>query len=338
MPLGTNHVYQDVTTGQGPVSAASRTYSNSAFVRELWEDEIVASYKANLVMPQLVTVMNHNGKKGDTIHVPRPVRGSASAKSTETQVTLIQNQEGKRSYTIDEHWEYSRLIEDIVSIQADDSLRRFYTDDAGYALAKQVDTDLHEVAQFLNAAGVGTNTDPEDLAASALNGGVIGTSEATQWDATANTNTGNGTALSDAGIRGFIQTLDDNDVPSTGRYLVIPPVEKNNLLSQDRFTEHQFVGEAGGANSIRNGIIGNLYGVDVYVSTNCATVQAADASTNYRVALMLQDEALVHIEQLRPRAQTQYKLEYLGDLMTSDILYGDGVLRAEAGLPIVVPA
>ena len=85
-------------------------------------------------------------------------------------------------------------------------------------------------------------------------------------------------------------------------------------------------------------MIGSLYGVDVYVSTNCAAVQATDASTNYRVALMFQQEALLHIEQLRPRAQTQYKLEYLGDLFTSDTLYGQGILRPEAGLPIVVPA
>ena len=335
MPLGTNHVYTDVTTGQGPVSAASRTRSNSAFIRELWEDEIVASYKANLVMPQLVTVMNHNGKKGDTIHVPRPQRGSVSRKDNTTQVTLIQTQEEKRQYVIDEHWEYSRLIEDVVSIQADDSLRRFYTDDAGYALAVKADSDLHTRAQFLNAAGVGTNTDPEDLAASALDGAVIGTSASTQWDSSGS---GNGAALNDAGIRDFIQTLDDNDVPTTGRYLVIPPVEKNNLLGQDRFTRYDIVGEGAAGNSIRNGIIGNLYGVDVYVSTNCASVASAGDSTPYRIALMFQDEALVHIEQLAPRAQTQYKLEWLGDLFTSDMLFGNGVLRAEAGLPIAVPA
>jgi hypothetical protein len=42
----------------------------------------------------------------------------------------------------------SRLIEDIVEVQALSSLRQFYTEDAGYALAVQVDNDLH-------AAGTG---------------------------------------------------------------------------------------------------------------------------------------------------------------------------------------
>ena len=113
MALGTNHVTLTEAT------AATRTRSNSAFVPELWSDEIIAAYKSNLVMQPLVVTMNHRGRKGDTIHVPRPNRGSASAKQAETQVTLIANQETQTAYLIDQHFEYSRLIEDIVSVQAD---------------------------------------------------------------------------------------------------------------------------------------------------------------------------------------------------------------------------
>ena len=87
MALGSNHVTH--TTA----SAASRTKSNSAFIRELWEDEIIAAYKSNLVLPNLSVVMNHNGSKGDTIHVPRPTRGTPSAKAANTEVTLIATQE-----------------------------------------------------------------------------------------------------------------------------------------------------------------------------------------------------------------------------------------------------
>src|SRR5256885_55665 len=138
MGLGTNHV--TLTNAQG---GSGRTRSTSAFVPELWTDEVVAAYKSNLVMPPLAITMNFVGQKGDTVHVPRPLRGSASAKAYTTQVTLIANDEGRNSYIINEHWEYSRLIEDIVKVQADDTIRAFYTDDAGYALAKRVDTNLH---------------------------------------------------------------------------------------------------------------------------------------------------------------------------------------------------
>lgn len=310
MALGSNHV----------TSTAAAT-----FVPEVWSDEVIAAFKSNLVLANLVKNMNHQGKKGDTIHIPAPVRGDASQKTAESQVTLISNTEGEVLVNIDKHFEYSRLIEDIVATQALNSLRQFYTDDAGFALSKRADTDLGGL--FAGFQG-GT----------AYSGAVIGSDGSTNWDPTASSDTGNGAALTDAGIRQMIQTLDDADVPMSQRYLVIPPVEKNNLLGIDRFTEQAFVGEVGAQNSIRNGRVGNIYGVEVYVSSNLPTVQADDESTNYRAAGMFHESAMVLVTQVAPRVQTQYKQEYLGDLLTVDMLYGVSELRDDAAVVAVVPA
>jgi hypothetical protein len=296
----------------------------------LWTDEIIASYKSNLVMPQLVVNMPFSGRKGDTFHVPTPNRGSANAKLIEAQVTLNAAQETQKQFLINQHYEYSRLIEDVVAIQADDSLRAFYTDDAGYALAKLVDTALHAEGAKLAGADAAPTVE-----GSAYSKAVIGSDGSTAWDPAT---TGNAAALADPGIREIIRQLDDNDVPNMGRVLVIPPVEKKSLTGIARFTEQAFVGEVGGGNTIRNGMIGNLYGVDVFVSTNCPTVADTGAAVDQRAALMFQKEAFVFIEQLRPRVQTQYKQEWLGDLFTADTIYGSGVLRPEAGVAIVVPA
>jgi hypothetical protein len=318
------------------LSASSRTRSNSAFIEELWSDEIIAAYKSNLVMPQLVVVMNHVGKKGDTVHIPTPGRGTASQKVTELPVTLIAAQETKKQLVIDQHWEYSRLIEDIAAIQANDSYRQFYTDDAGYALAKRVDTLLH--AQGAKLAGADAAPTVEGTAYSKA---VIGTPSAgalVAWSAAANANAGNAATITEEGLRIMIRKLDDSDVPSMGRVLVVPPVEKQKLMGIARFTEQAFVGEQGSANSIRNGYLGNLYGVEVFVSTNCPTVADGGAAVDQRAALLLQKDAVVLIEQMRPRSQTQYKQEWLSDLFTADTIFGVGVLRPEAGIAIVVPA
>ena len=40
------------------------------FIPELWSDEVIAAYKRNLVLGNLVSRINHVGKKGDTIHIP----------------------------------------------------------------------------------------------------------------------------------------------------------------------------------------------------------------------------------------------------------------------------
>lgn len=303
------------------------------FIPELWSDEILAVYKANYVMPQLVTTMDFSGRKGDTLHIPKPVRGSASAKVAANAVTLIQGASSEFVLTIDQHWEYSRLIEDIVSIQALDSLRAFYTDDAGYSLATVVDTQLHSTASFGNAAGLSGGGDPLAPASSAYDGAVIGGDGATKYDPTG---AGNQTTLTDAGIRRAIRTMDDLNVPSRMRAWVIPPVEKENLLGIERFTQEAFVGEAGPNNTIRNGVVGNLYGIPVYVSTNVATDTAP--SNDARQVLLIQREGVLHAEQLAPRTQTQYKQEFLADLLTSDILFGQGLMRPECVLPVMVPA
>lgn len=321
-------------------SAATRSYSNSAFIRELWSDEILAKYKSNYVMVPLVVVMPHNKKKGDAVHIPRPNRGAASAKVTETQVTLIAQQELQSTYIIDQHWEYSRLIEDIVTIQADDSLRPFYTNDAGNALSDRVDSDLHDEGSFFNGAAL-DDSDPTVVSTVAYEGAVVGTPAASalvKWDPAASAGAGNASTITDEGIRLLVQTLDDNNVPSMGRVLVVPPVEKRKMLGIDRQVVFDQVGESGRQNGIRNGFVGPLYGAEVYVSTNCPTVDDGGATSDQRAALFFQKESLLLIEQQSPRSQTQYKQEWLADLFTSDILYGKGVLRPEGGVAIIVPA
>ena len=305
MALGSNHVTN--TTA-------------ATFIPELWSDEVIAAYKKNLVMANLVSKMSFKGKKGDTLHIPKPTRGVASAKAASTQVTLQAATESEVQVLVNKHYEYSRLIEDITEAQALASLRQFYTGDAGYALAKQVDTDLIRLGRGVQG---GDGTADYDAA-------VLGGDGSTAYVDGTNV----GTALTDAGIRTIIQTLDDADVPMDGRVLVIPPSARKTLLGLARFTEQAFTGETGAGNSIRNGQVGDVYGVKVYVTTNCDT--ATTATT--RIGLMFTKDAFVLAEQMGVRSQTQYKQEYLGTLYTADMLYGVKELRDEAAVSIALPA
>ena len=310
MALGTDHV--------------TKTTADK-FIPEVWSDEIVAAYKQNLVAANLFSKMSFKGKKGDTLHIPKPTRGSASAKAASTQVTLIAATESEVQVLINKHYEYSRLIEDIVETQALSSLRRFYTDDAGYALAKQVDTDLIQLGR---TAGTGTAYSTSAASTNAW----IGSTGATAY----NSSTSNAAALGDGGIRRSIQRLDDADVPMTDRFLVIPPTTRNTLMGLARFTEQAFVGDVSNGNTIRNGQVGDVYGVKVYVSTN-ADSGAGNSGTD-RICLLAHKDAFVLAEQMGVRSQAQYKQEYLGTLFTSDMLYGVAELRDSSAVALAVPA
>lgn len=304
-------------------TGAQTITTNAVFIPELWSDDVIAAYKTNLVVANLVTKINHNGKKGDTLHLPVPGRGSANAKTATAVVTLNTDTATEKTITIDQHWEYSRLIEDIAAVQSIDSFRGFYTNDAGYALAKKVDDLLWAEAEGLQGGVVG------GAGASLWETAVIGGDGTTLYTGAAS----NSSTLTDAGIRKMIQTLDDADVPQTERYLVIPPVERNTLMGIARFTEQAFVGEVGGGNTIRNGMIGDLYGIQVYVSSNAPTPQAGD-----RVGMLVHKDALAFVEQMSVRSQTQYKQEFLADLYTADTIFGIGELRDTSGIAFVVDA
>lgn len=327
MALGTNHVI---------VSEVQN------FVPELWSNEVVASYKSNLVLANLVRKLNHRGKKGDTIRIPTPSRANASTKAAETQVTLIQHgTDVGLVASIDKHKEYSRLIEDIVDVQALASLRRFYTDDAGYAIAKRVDKDL--ILDMLANGNSGSATLVEnadgsiDSTSTSFTNPVTGDGS-TAWDPTANTNTGNAVDLTDLGIRRLIRALDDLDAPMSGRYLVIPPVIKQDMLGFARYTEQAFTGEVGKGNSIRNGLVGDVYGVEIYITNQLPTVEDAGGTADQRAALFFQADAELLIEQMGVRTQQQYKQEYLGDLFTADMIYGTKTIRSTSIKPLIVPA
>jgi hypothetical protein len=195
----------------------------ATFIPEIWSDEIVASYKKNLVLANIVMKMNFKGKKGDTVHIPAPTRGSATAKAASTAVTLIADTETEIQVSINQHFEYSRFIEDIVEAQALNSLRQFYTADAGY------------------------------------------------------------------------------------------------------YTEQAFIGNG---NAIRNGEIGQLYGIPVFTTSNADT-GAGNTATD-RICLMGHKDSMVLVEQMGIRSQTQYKQDYLATLFTSDTLYGVKAMRTAA--------
>ena len=310
----------------GSTSVVTKSNADK-FIPEIWSDEVIAAYKKNLVLANLVRKMSFKGKKGDTLHIPKPTRGVATAKAANTAVTVQADTESEVQVSINSHFEYSRFIEDITEVQALSSLRSFYTEDAGYALAKKVDDELvalgksfgdsdgadwvHSNAYFIDAT-TGLTTYAVD---------TITTSD----------------LFTDAGFRKLIQLMDDADVPMDGRKFAIPPSLRNAIMGIDRYNSSDFVDGRG----VQNGQIGSLYGIDIYVSSNMPTIETAAENTAgdaIKAAILFHTDTMVLAEQLGVRSQTQYKQEYLSTLYTADTLFGTKVVRPEAGFVLAVNA
>ena len=120
-----------------------------------------------------------------------------------------------------------------------------------------------------------------------------------------------------------------------GRFFIIPPSLCNTIRGIERYNSADFVGGQG----TQTGKIGDLYGVDVYVSTNVPVIETAAANAangDVRGALLAHKDVYVMAEQIGVRSQTQYKQEFLSTLYTADRLFGTQCYRPESGVTIAV--
>ena len=299
--------------------------SAATFVPEIWSDEIRAAYEKNLILANLVKKMTMSGKKGDTIHIPAPIRGAAYAKAENTAVTVQNDTESEVQIVIDKHYEYSRIIEDITEVQALASLRNFYTGDAGYALARQIDNDLFDLGKSL---GDGDGS-------SWVNSAVFYNDASTGVTAYAADTVAAADVFTDAAFRELIQKQDDADVPMDNRCFVIPPSLRNAIMGIDRYVSSDFVS----GQPVANGKIGSLYGIDVFVTSNCPVIEAAadnSAGGDVKAAMLIHQDTMILAEQVGVRSQTQYKQEFLGTLYTADTLYGVKAYRPDSGFVLAV--
>jgi hypothetical protein len=286
MGLGTTHLTKSIAdTGK--------------FIPELWSMEILRATESNLVLADKVKRYDSMVKnKGDVLYVPNISNLTANAKVAETQVTLQAPTETANTINIDQHYETSMLIEDIAKVQSQYNLMSEYTNKAGYAIAKTIDSSIAGLYSGLSQYVGDGNTD-----------------------------------INDTNVIRAIQYLDDADAPEADRFFIVKPSGKADLQYIDKFVLRTGPGWSPDNSPIlknmSNGFWGDLYGVKVYVSTNLVT-QAATPSVVH--SLMFQKEAFALAIQQQPRTQSQYKQEYLADLLTVDVIYGFAELRDTFGV------
>lgn len=264
------------------------TTSAANFIPEIWQDEVRAAYETFLVAGKQCKKISHKGKYGDTIHIPDVSNLVANDMAAGGEVNAQSVTETEFNMTINKWKESSFRVPDLVKAQSKYDLRSEYTKKTGYAISKQVETDV--MALFANSAITGYNGD--------------GSTEAT-----------GGAAITVAGILKAIEYLDTNDVPETDRCIIMPPSARNTMLQITQFTSVDYVNKK----ATETAKFGELFGLDVYVSNLCPSYLVSSTKIN---AIVMHKDAVTLAMQLSPRTQAQYEQKYLSWLITTDVLYG----------------
>ena len=269
----------------------------NVFRPNVWSREVLMFVKSNLVLVPLVKHYDADVKSsGQTLEIPNTSTISANLKAENTVVTLNYNTDTKTTITLNRHYESSFLVEDLVKVQSAYDIRSDYTQAAAYAIAEKIDEDIGE-----------------GMAAAFTGYGAFGT------------------ALNDNLILTVNRYLSENKAPRSDRALVVHPKGEAELLAIDKYVRFDALGVGGDANSIKNGKIGRIYGVDVFMSQNLPYL---DTATDEYESFLFHKEAWAVAIQQTPRTQAQYKQEHLGWLVTVDVLYGTSALRSGFGFTL----
>ncbi len=128
--------------------------------------------------------------------------------------------------------------------------------------------------------------------------------------------------------------LDQQQVDSQGRWLVVDPVFMEIMADEDsRFLNADF-GESG---ALRNGLVlNNFHGFRMYVSSNLpsvgtgsGTTGSANRNTNFGVIVAGHDSAVATAEQIS-KTETYRDPDSFADIVRGMHLYGRKILRPEA--------
>lgn len=254
--------------------------------------------KSNLVLLPLIKHYDADVQSsGQTLEIPNVSAITANLKAQNTVVTLNYNTETKTTITLNKHYESSFIVEDILKVQSAYDLRSDYTQAAAYAISEKIDSDL-------------------------------ATNMTTTWKTASQAYGAYGTALNDNLILTVNRYLSENKAPRSDRAIVVHPKGEAEMLAIDKYVRYDALGVGGDQNSIVNGKIGRIYGADVFMSQNLVYLDTATDEYNH---LFFHKEAWAIALQMQPRTQAQYKQEYLGWLVTVDVLYGHGPLRTNFG-------
>ena len=335
---------------------------NGNFSSIIYSKKVQLAFRKSTVVGD-ITNSDYFGEiaaQGDTVKIIKEPEISVSAYARGTQVNAQDLDDEDFSLVVDKANYYAFKIDDIEEAHSHVNFMDLATNRAAYRLADQHDQEvlgylsgfkqsaLHSVAGTANDVVNGTkavSTAGSDELLSSMkliksSFGNITTGSAGDHSIPVAARLPGATALPTATaspamvVARMKRLLDQQQVDSQGRWLVVDPVFMEIMADEDsRFLNADF-GESG---ALRNGLaLNNFHGFRMYVSSNLpsvgtgsGTTGSANQNTNYGVIVAGHDSAVATAEQIS-KTETYRDPDSFADIVRGMHLYGRKILRPEA--------
>ena len=330
---------------------------NGNFSPVIYSKQVQLAFRKSTVVGD-ITNSDYFGEisgQGDTVKIIKEPEISVSEYARGTNVTAQDLEDADFNLVIDKANYFAFKMDDIEEAHSHVNFQSLASDRAAYRLSDQFDQDvLGYLTGFKQSAIHGT----PDTVNSTVNGSVAvstaGTDEllssmkidasdfaGSAGDALAlQPRTGGATDSTPAAgdtfpltvIARMSRLLDQQNVDSQGRWLVVDPVFMELLKDED---SRLFNADFGGS-GLQNGQIGTkIHGFSVYTSNNLPAVgtgpsfTGTNSSTNYGMIVAGHDSAVATAEQIN-KTETYRDPDSFADIVRGMHLYGRKILRPEA--------
>ena len=346
-------------TSPSRVGLAEGGSDNDQLFLKKFSGEILQTFEESNVFKALHTIRTiENGKSAQF-----PVTGIASAAYHTPGENIA---DGGNSYlsdikktekviNIDKMLIASTFLANIDDVKNHYDIRSVYANELGKALAVRFDTALAKV--FIAAA-----RDSANLSQVNKTGGQL---DVANNDFSAPDTPGTVAAITGADlVAAFFsaaQKLDENDVPSDGRFCVLRPQEYYKLVtgadSSNSFNLLSAVNsDIGGQGSIAQGTVPQIAGISIYKSNHIPSTDLSGTSTgdgeagndvfgvngvgyngDFRnsLGIVSHSAAVGTVKLLDLATESEYQIERQGTLFVAKYAMGHGVLRPECAIELV---
>lgn len=322
--------------------------------------EILQTFEESNVFKPLHTIRTiENGKSAQF-----PVTGIATANyhtpgeniaeeggSSSTYLSDIKKAE--QTITIDKMLVASTFLANIDDVKNHYDIRSVYANELGKALALRFDTAISKT--FIAAA----------RSSAVITGGKTGGQlDVANNDFSAGNTPGTPAATTGAELITALftaaQKLDENDIPSDGRFAVLRPQEYYKLITGGSgavaINTSAANKDVGGSGSLASGSIAQVAGIQIYKSTHIPSTDLSAVSTgdgassndlfgasgvgyngDFRNSLGVvgHSAAVGTVKLLDLATESEYQIERQGTLFVAKYAMGHGILRPECAIELV---
>jgi len=328
---------------------------NGNFSPVIYSKQVQLAFRKSAVC-EAITNNDYFGEiaaMGDSVKIIKEPEITVKAYARGTTITPQDLDDEDFNLTIDKANYFAFKVDDIEEAHSHVNFQSLASDRAAYRLADQFDQDvlgyltgykqsaIHGTPDTVNTTvngskAVSTAGSDELLSSMKLEANDFGGSAGSSIGIRARAGNdgavlGSGNAYPLQVIARMARKLDQQNVDSQGRWLVINPIIKEILMDED---SRLFNNDFGGSGLMNGLVLNNLHGFRVYVSNNLPEIGTGSSTTggtnasNYGLIVGGHDSAVATAEQIN-KTETYRDPDSFADIVRGMHLYGRKILRPE---------